>query len=260
MKLAGRIGLVSGGNRGIGQAIALALAQGGADVAIIYRRDEAAARETVAQVEKLGRKALALQADVSDYEQTKAAVAKAVQTLGAVDIVVHNAGVAARGYSIADADPNEWHRVINVHVFGAMYLTKEALPSMRQRKRGDVIYISSAATLRGPANYCPYLVAKAGLEAMARGLSKEERKNNIRVNVVAPGLVETELGRRLVKGAMGVDDIKTLYPAYPFGRVCQPYDVGNMVAFLCSPECEYISGQVIYMDGGLGGEVPAKPA
>lgn len=260
MKLAGRVGLVSGGNRGIGQAVALALAQAGADVAIVYRKDEASARETVAQVERLGRRGLPLQADVTDYEQTKAAVARVVQALGKVDILVHSAGIASRGNSVADSDPNEWHRVINIHIFGAMHLTKEVLPSMRQQKRSDIVYISTAATLKNPANYCPYLVAKAGLEALARGLSKEERKNNVRVNVVAPGLVETEMGRRLVKGTMGVDDIKTLYAVYPFGRVCQPYDVGNMVTFLCSPECEYLSGQVIYLDGGLAGEVPAKPA
>ncbi|MDO8532001.1 MAG: glucose 1-dehydrogenase [Dehalococcoidia bacterium] len=259
MTLAGRVALVTGGNRGIGGAISLALARDGADVAVLYRREEASAHETAAHVQKLGRRCVTVQADVSDYEQVKAAVAKATQALGTVDILVHNAGIASRGLSIVDSDPKEWRRVIDTHIFGGMHLVKEVAPGMRGKKRGDVIFISSAATLRSPPHYSPYLEAKAGLEAMARALAKEERKNNIRVNVVAPGLVETELGRRLVKGALGVDDIKTLYATYPFGRVCQPEDVADFVAFLCSPGCQYVSGQVIYMDGGMGGEVPVKP-
>ena len=259
MTSTGRVALVTGGNRGIGGAISLALARDGADVAILYRRDEASARETAARGEKMGRRCVTVQADVGDHEQVKAAVATASQALGTVDILVHNAGLASRGLAIAESDPKEWRRVFDTHVFGAMYLVRELVPAMRGKPRGDVVFLSSAATFRHPPRYSPYLPAKAGLEAMARGLAKEERKNNIRVNVVAPGVVETEMGKRLVKGTLGVDDIKTLYATYPFGRVCQPEDVADCVAFLCSPGCQYVSGQVIYMDGGLGGEVPVKP-
>ena len=128
-------------------------------------------------------------------------------------------------------------------------MSKLVLPSMRTRPRGDVVMISSAATRGLMANSGPYNMAKAALEALAMTLAKEERANGIRVNVVAPGLVDTEMGRRLVKGAMGVQDIRTLDAGSPFGRVCQPEDVADVVRFLVA-QAEYVTGQVIYVDGG----------
>jgi NAD(P)-dependent dehydrogenase (short-subunit alcohol dehydrogenase family) len=250
MRLHGRSALVTGGSRGIGRGVALVLAQEGADVAVLYRRDHEAARETVQAIRSLGRRAEAFQADVADVSQVQEAVSKAVAFLGKVDILVNNAGIASRGHTLADTEVEEMHRVMGVHFFGSFYCTKFVLPVMRQQPRGYIFFISSRATQAFAPRHVPYAAAKAALEAMARCLAKEERQYGIRVNVVAPGLVETEMGRRLVRATRGVQDIKELYPHMPFGRVIQPEDIGRLIAFLASSEAELISGQVIYVDGG----------
>ncbi len=249
MSLQGRIAIVTGASRGIGRGIALVLAKAGADIAVNYRKDEGAAKSTVAEVEALGRKALACQADVTDCDKVKEMVSKVVETLGKPDILVCNAGIDPRLLPIADVDVNEMHHVINTHLFGAFHCIQAVLPYMRQQPRGDIILISSRATLHFVPGSAPYTVAKASLEALAKCLCNEERKNNIRVNVIGPGLVDTDLGNRTAKAILGVD-IKEIYAKSPFGRVAQPEDIGNLAAFLCSKEGEYISGQVIYVHGG----------
>ena len=250
MSLEGRVALVTGGGRGIGRAISLALAEDGADVAVNYHRDEESAAETVAEIEKLGRRAAAYRAGVESPDEDQAMVEQIVDELGPVDILVNNAGIASRGRTVAKTDPDEMVRVVATHAFGAHHLCRLVLPAMRERPRGDVVMISSVATKGNAAGGAPYNMAKAALEALAMTLAKEELKHGIHVNVVAPGLVETEMGRRLVKGAMGVEDIRTLDPAMPFGRVCQPEDVANVVRFVVSDAAGYISGQRIYVDGG----------
>jgi 3-oxoacyl-[acyl-carrier protein] reductase len=248
--LEGRIALVTGGGRGIGRAVALGLAADGADVAVNYRRDEDAARATVADIEQLGRRAGAYQASIDDPAADEALAAAVLDEFGFVDILVHNAGIASRGLSVVDTDPAEIERVWRTHAFGAFVLSKLLLPSMRERPRGDVIMISSAATVHMAANSSPYNMAKAAVEALAMGLAKEERRRGIHVNVVAPGLVETEMGRRLVKGAMGVDDIHTLDAGSPFGHVCRPEEVADVVRFLVSGPAGYLTGQKLTVDGG----------
>jgi 3-oxoacyl-[acyl-carrier protein] reductase len=250
MGLEGRVALVSGGGRGIGRAVALALAEDGADVAVNYRRDEEAAADTVAEIEKLGRRAEKYQASVDLWEEDEAMVGAALADFGAVDILVNNAGIASRGHSVVKTDPAEFERVWRTHAFGAFALSKLVLPGMRERPRGDIVMVSSAATVHWGPNSSPYNVAKAGLEALARTLAKEERRNNIHVNVVAPGLVETEMGRRLVKGAMGVDDIGTMHAGAPFGHVCTPEEVADAIRFLVSDAAGYLTDQKLTIDGG----------
>ena len=251
MSLSGRVALVSGGGRGIGRAVSIALAEDGADVAVNYRRDEAAARETVAAIERLGRKAAAYEASVDSFEASQAMLEAAVKDLGHIDILVANAGIASRGHSVADTDPAEMERVVRTHAFSAHYLAKLVLPSMRERPRGDIVMISSAATKFNPGCGAPYNMAKAAMEALAFTLANEERQHGIHVNVVAPGLVETEMGRRLVKATQGVDDLRQIDANMPFGHVCTPEEVAATVCFLVSDAAGYVSGQRIYVDGGI---------
>ena len=248
--LEGRVALVTGGSRGIGKAIALGLAEDGADVAVNYRRDEESALATVAEVEKLGRRAHAYAASIDDFAQCEAMVAAVIADFGHVDILVNNAGNASRGQTVADTDPAELDRVLRTHAVGAWSCSKLVLPSMRAQARGDIVMISSAATLHMAANSAPYNMAKAALEALSATLSKEERRNGIHVNVVAPGLVDTDMGRRLVKGALGVDDIHSMDERSAFGHVCTPEEVADVVRYVVSERASYLTGQRIGVDGG----------
>jgi NAD(P)-dependent dehydrogenase (short-subunit alcohol dehydrogenase family) len=248
--LSGRVALVTGAGRGIGRAIALGLAEDGADVAVNFRRDEEAAAGTVAAIEALGRKARAYAAAVDDYEASAAMVTAATADLGTIDLLVHNAGIASRGQSVAETDPLELERCVRVHALGPHVLSGLVVPGMRTAERGDVVMISSAATQFHGPNGAPYNMGKAAMEALAFTLAKEERAHGIRVNVVAPGLVETEMGRRLVKATTGIDDLRKLDASMPFGRVCQPEDVAAVVRFLVSAGAGYVTGQRLYVHGG----------
>ena len=250
MSLSGRVALISGGGRGIGRAIALGLAEDGAAVAVNYRKDEDAARDTVAAIEKAGGKAKAYAASVDSWDDDEAMVRAALADFGHIDILVNNAGIASRGNSVADTDPAEMERVVRTHAFGSFYLSKLVLPSMREQPRGDIIMISSVAAQALGGNGSPYNMGKAAVEALAQTLYKEERRHNIHVNIVAPGLVETEMGKRLARATRGTQDIRELDATSPFGRVCQPEDVANVVRYLVSEQAGYLTGQRVQVDGG----------
>lgn len=250
MTLQGRVALVTGGGRGIGRGISEGLAADGATVAINYRKDEDAAKETAAAIEAAGGKARLFQGSVDDFDACQSMVEKIIAELGGIDILVNNAGIASRGQTVADTDPAEMERVVRTHAFGPFYLSKLVIPQMRTRGRGDIIMISSAATRTFGPNGAPYNMGKAAEEALAMGLAKEERANNIHVNIVAPGLVETEMGKRLARATQGVQDIRTLDATSPFGHVCQPEDVAEVVRFLVSDAARYVTNERIYVDGG----------
>ncbi|MDA1101013.1 MAG: SDR family oxidoreductase [Proteobacteria bacterium] len=256
MTLDGRIALVTGAGRGIGRAIAVALAKDGADIAVNYRRDEAAAGHAVREIQALGRKAQAFQASVDILDDVTAMVAEIGSTMGAIGILVNNAGIASRGQSVADTDPAEMERVVRVHAFGPYYLSKLVLPMMRELGRGDIIMISSVATDSHAAFGSPYSMGKAAMEALARTLAKEEHRHNIRTNIVAPPLVETDMGRRLVKARSGIEDLRELDAQMPFGHVCQPDDIANAVRYLVSDLNTYVNGQRIAVDGGGSASAP----
>ena len=250
ISLEGRTALVTGASRGIGRAIALSLAEAGADVAVNYRRDAAAAEETVAVIKAMGRKAKAYSASVENWDDDVAMVADVVKDFGSIGILVNNAGIASRGQSVADTDPMEMERVVRVHAFGPHYLCKLVVPQMRALGRGDIIMISSVATLgNGPCG-APYNMGKAAMEALALTLAKEEREHGIRTNIVSPSLTVTEMGRRLTKATAGVDDIHALDARSPFGRVSEPDDVAAAVTWLVSSANPYANGQKININGG----------
>lgn len=248
MSLQGRVALVTGSSRGIGRAIALALAEDGADIAVNYRREAEEAEKVVADIRKLGRKAEAFGASVDDYDACVAMAESAKAKLGPVSILVNNAGIASRGQSVADTDPAEMARVLGVHALAPFYMSKAILPQMREQKRGDIIVISSVATLSHSARGAPYNMGKAAAEALALTLAKEEQKNGIYVNIVAPPLTDTDMGQRLAK-ARGTAQIHDLDASMPFGHVCAPEEIANVVRFLVSPRNTYVSGEKISVHG-----------
>lgn len=247
-----RVALVTGGGRGIGRAISLRLAKDGIDVAVNYHRDEAAAVKTVTDIEALGRRAKAYRASIDSWSDDVAMVDAMLADFGHVDILVHNGGIASRGNTVADTDPEEMERVVRTHAFGPFYLSKLLVPQMRERQRGDVIFISSVATRFHSAGGSPYNMGKAAAEALALTLASEEQANGIRVNIVAPGLVATDMGDRLAKAMTGGAAAAAidLDQRFPFGRVARPEDVADVVAFFVSPGGSYLSRQRVFVDGG----------
>jgi len=250
-QLDGRVALVTGGGRGIGRGISVALAEQGAAVAVNYRNDADAAAATVADIEAAGGVAKAYCASIDDADQDALMVEAVLADFGAIDILICNAGIASRGLPVADTDPREAARLIATHAIGPHHLARLVLPSMRTRPRGDIVMVSSAATATMGANGAPYNMGKAAMEALAYTLAKEERPYGIHVNIVAPGIVETDMGVRLARAMTGrrdMQDLRSIDDAMPFGRVCQPRDVANVVVWLCSPGAGYVTGQRIQCD------------
>ncbi len=248
--LAGRTALVTGGSRGIGRAICQFLAEEGATVAVNYNRDSDAADETVRLIKDAGGKAQSFGGSVNDPDAAHKLVADVEAAFGPISILVNNAGIASRGQSIEKTDPQELMKVLAVHAMGPFFVTQAALPGMRTCERGDVIVISSVATKTLNARGAPYNMGKTAADAFAYTLAKEEKKNNIYANIVAPGLVDTDMGQRLMKATAGVEDLRQLDAAMPFGHVCQPEEIASTVRFLVSPANTYMTGQKVFVDGG----------
>jgi NAD(P)-dependent dehydrogenase (short-subunit alcohol dehydrogenase family) len=252
MSLAGRVALVTGGSRGIGAGIATELAAAGADVAVNYHANRDAAERVASEVRALGRRAEVYQADVTVQEDCQAMAQRVLADFARVDILVNNAGIGSIHVGrplIVDTKPEDLRRLFDHHVMGSFYLCKLLVPQMRALPRGDVIMVSSVAAQSFGANSGTYTIAKAGMEALAFTLAREERQHGIRVNVVAPGLVETDMTRTLM-GSRGVNDLRTLDATSPFGFLAQPSDIGKAVAFLCSEGGRYITGERLTVSGG----------
>lgn len=243
-----RVALITGGSRGVGRAIAVRLAADGHRVAVNYRRDSDAAAEVVELITAAGGAARAYRATVDDQDAVATMLDAVAADFGVVDIVVSNAGTASTGRTIAETPDEEYLKLLRVHTLGPLALIRRLLPAMRSRGRADIVMVSSAIVDQTPGGAAPYTMAKVAMEAAIRTLAREERGYGIRANIVAPGLVTTEMGRRLV-AATG-DDIANLDADAPFGRVCRPEDVAGVVGFLVSPSADYLTGQRIRVDGG----------
>jgi len=248
--LRGRTALVTGASRGIGRSIALALGRDGADIAVHYRSDAELARDCVSELHALGRRASAHCADVEDRGALSGLVREVERELGDIDILVNNAGVDFRGAGVAETDPSEVERALRINALAPHELCRHVLPGMRRAQRGDIVMLSSVVTEVMGADYAPYAMSKAALEALAVVLAKEERDHGIHVNVVAPGLVQTEMGNRYIEHLGASSDLEAVADMMPFGRICQPEEVAEVVRFLVSEGSSYVSGQCIYVNGG----------
>ena len=247
--LEGRAALVTGAGRGIGAATALKLAADGAKVAVSDLREEDCA-DTVAAIEREGGTAIGVGCDVRSREQVEAAVERTVGELGAIDILVNNAGVI-RDNLIFKMSDDDWDTVIDTHLKGSFLCTRAAQAHMVERRYGKIVFLSSSSALgnRGQTNYSS---AKAGVQGMARTLAIELGRFNINVNAVAPGYVSTAMTRETAErvGADFEEFEKAAIERIPLGRAGQPADIANVIAFLVSDEASYVSGQVVYVNGG----------
>lgn len=243
-RLDGKTALVTGGGRGIGRGIAIEFAREGADVAINFRRDREAAEATARLIQGLGRRAVLVQADVSDHEAVERMVSEAVGELGGLDVAVANSGVASRVAAVAELDPAEWRRVLATDLDGAFHTARAAIPHVVAR-RGAFLFISSIGADAAAAGGAPYHVAKAGVNTLTKVLAKEVAHAGVRVNCIAPGLVRSDMGNRLLK-FFGEGLVQTI----PLGRAGEPIDIGRAAVFLCSEDSAWITGKILRIDGG----------
>ena len=243
MKLENKIALVTGASQGLGKAIALKLAENGADIAVIYVGPEEPALEACRQIEAMGRRAKCYPCDVRDQAAVDATVKAVSQDLGKVDILVNNAGVTRDGLMLSMKD-EDYDAVLDINLKGAFHMIRACYRDFMRKRYGKIINISSIAGLVGNAGQTNYAASKAGLIGMSKSVAKELGSRGVCCNCIAPGFIETDMTK----------DIKAdnpLLKQVPMGKMGTPEDVANAALFLASPESDYITGETIRVDGGL---------
>ena len=243
--LQGRIALVTGGSRGIGRAIARELAKEGATVIINYSKDDLSAEETLKEIESFGGYSKLYKGDISNYDICKNMIDFIINTFGKIDIIINNAGVSFRGLFM-DFTNRNINDIFGINVLGAMYLSKEALPHMINRGKGNIINISSIWGEAGASCEVLYSSTKGAINLFTKSLAKEVAPMGIRVNAIAPGVIDTEMNSFLSK-----EEREELEEEIPSGRFGNPKEVAKLVTFLCSDKCEYLTGQIIKVDGAM---------
>lgn len=245
MLLDDQVALVTGASRGIGRAIALTLAKAGANVALNYAGNHKAAEEVLVEIQKLGRKGILLQGDVSKPEAVDAMIKQATEQMGPIDILVNNAGIT-RDTLLLRMKEEDWDAVLNTNLKGIYLCTKAVAKGMMKRKTGKIVNMTSVVGVTGNAGQANYAAAKAGVIGFTKSMAKELGSRNITVNAIAPGFIDTDMTSQLPEQVRS-----SLEGNIPLGRLGMPEDVAKAVLFLVSPEASYITGQVLHVDGGM---------
>ena len=244
-ELEGKIAIVTGASRGIGRAIALNLAAAGAHIVAVYQQNKKKAEELAQEIEPLGRTCLTVKADVSVEDEVNALIDQTMTQFGKIDMLVNNAGMTKDGL-IMRMKTEDWHSVLNVNLSGMFYALKAVTKPMMKQRSGKIVFITSIIGLTGNAGQANYAAAKAGVIGLMKSAAKEFASRGIQVNAVAPGFIDTDMTKGLN------DEVKNTYleqiPLKRFGRV---EDVAEAVKFLVSEKADYITGQVIHVNGGL---------
>ncbi len=243
MKLLGKIALVTGGSQGLGKAIALKLAENGADIAVVYVGPPEPAQETCREIEAMGRKAKAYVCDVRDEQAVEATVEAVRADLGKVDILVNNAGITRDTLMVSMKD-EDYDMVLDINLKGAFHMIRACYRDFMRKRYGKIINISSIAGLIGNAGQVNYAASKAGLIGMSKSVARELAGRNVCCNCIAPGFIETAMTKDI-----GEDN--PLLKQVPMKRMGKAEDVANVALFLALPESDYITGETIRVDGGL---------
>lgn len=239
------VAVVTGGSRGIGRACAIALAEAGSTVAVTFRSDDVAAKETVEAARALGGTAEALRLDVTDADEVAAVFTEIQDALGPIGVLVNNAGMSRDGLMLK-YPPAALAQTLQTNLAGAFVCSQRALPGMLKQRWGRIVNMSSAVALRGNAGQTAYAASKAGLLGLTRSLAREVGRRGITVNAVCPGLIETDMTTGLSEDAR-----TSLVASTPAERLGTPQEVAAVVRFLASDEAAYVNGAVVAVDGGL---------
>lgn len=245
MHLAGKVALITGASRGIGQAVALEMARAGADIAVNYSGSEAAAQATVNQVKALGRKAIMVKANVADADEVAAMVEAVQAEFGHIDILVNNAGIT-RDTLLMRMKDSDWDDVININLKGVYLVTKAVSKLMMKQRSGRIINMSSVVGVTGNAGQANYSASKAGVIGFTKTCAKELASRGILVNAIAPGFIHTDMTDVLPEKVK-----EATLAAIPLHRMAEPKEVASVAVFLASEYASYITGQVLNVDGGM---------
>ncbi|TCS79223.1 3-oxoacyl-[acyl-carrier-protein] reductase [Tepidibacillus fermentans] len=243
--LSGKVAIVTGGSKGIGKEIALTLAEAGANIVLNYNQSQQAAEEVMSQIKAFGRECLLIQADVSKSEEVQSLIDTTLEHFGKIDILVNNAGIT-KDNLIMRMKEEDWDQVIDTNLKSVFLTSKAVSRTMMKQRSGKIVNITSVVGILGNVGQANYVSAKAGVIGLTKTLAREFASRNITVNAIAPGFIETDMTAKLSPEIQ-----ESLLTQIPLARFGKPKDVAKVVKFLVSEDADYITGQIIHVDGGM---------